>query len=81
MGQFRDSISGVPTKCAIWMQPQRRAAENTIGSKVVAYSRVQAVMNLVCPSARDNSPTPKGVSNAKLTSRGWFLDADSHDLN
>jgi hypothetical protein len=22
-------------------------------------------------------PTPKGVPNAKLTSRGWFLDADS----
>jgi hypothetical protein len=26
-------------------------------------------------------PTPKGVLNAKLTSRGWFLDADSHELN
>jgi hypothetical protein len=21
-------------------------------------------------------PTPKGVPNVKLTSRGWFLDAD-----
>jgi hypothetical protein len=26
-------------------------------------------------------PTPKGVSNAKLTLCGWFLDADSHKLN
>ncbi len=26
-------------------------------------------------------PTPKGVPNAKLTSRGWFLDAESHKLN
>ncbi len=26
-------------------------------------------------------PTPKGVPNAKLTSRGWFLDADSHKLS
>ncbi len=24
-------------------------------------------------------PTPKGVPNAKLTSRGWFLDADLHN--
>jgi hypothetical protein len=54
-GQFRDSISGVQGICAIWMQPWRRAAENTIGSKVVAYSRVRAVMSLVCPSARGKS--------------------------
>jgi hypothetical protein len=26
-------------------------------------------------------PTPKGVLNAKLTSCGWFLDADSHKLS
>jgi hypothetical protein len=26
-------------------------------------------------------PTPKGVPNAKLTSRGWFLDACSHKLS
>jgi hypothetical protein len=26
-------------------------------------------------------PTPKGVPNAKLTSRGWFLDVDSHKLS
>ncbi len=26
-------------------------------------------------------PTPKGVPNVKLTSHGWFLDADSHKLS
>jgi hypothetical protein len=26
-------------------------------------------------------PTPKGVPNAKLTSWGWFLDAESHKLS
>jgi hypothetical protein len=36
--QNRDSISGVPGICAIWMPAPWRAAENTIGSKVVAYS-------------------------------------------
>jgi hypothetical protein len=58
-GQFRDSISGVPGICAIWMWSPRRAAENTIGSKVVAYSRVQAVVSLVCPSARGKSQHQK----------------------
>jgi hypothetical protein len=38
LGQNRDSISGVPGICAIWMPPPWRAAENTIGSMVVAYS-------------------------------------------
>jgi hypothetical protein len=51
-GQFRDSISGVPEICAIWMPPPWRAAKNTIGSKVVGYSRVRAMVSLVCPSAR-----------------------------
>jgi hypothetical protein len=60
-------------KMAIWMPPPRRVAEYIIGSKVVAYSRVRAVVSLVCPSARGLSPTPKGVPNAKLTSRGWFF--------
>jgi hypothetical protein len=58
-GQFRDSISGVPGICAIWMPPPWRAAENTIGSKVVAYSRVRAVVSLVCPSARGKSQHPR----------------------
>jgi hypothetical protein len=54
-GQNRDSISGVPGICAIWMPPPWRAAENTIGSKVVAYSQVRGVVSLVCPSARGKS--------------------------
>jgi hypothetical protein len=54
-GQNRDSISGVPGICAIWMPPPWRAAENTIRSKVVAYSQVRAVVSLVCPSARGKS--------------------------
>jgi hypothetical protein len=58
-GQFRDSISGVPGICAIWMWSARRAAENTIGSKVVAYSRVRAVVSLVVQSARGNSQHPR----------------------
>jgi hypothetical protein len=58
-GQFRDSISGIPGICAIWMWSPRRAAENTIGSKVVAYSQVRAVVSLVCPSARGKSQHPR----------------------
>jgi hypothetical protein len=38
-GQFRDSISGVPGKCDIWMPLPWSNAEYTIGNKVVAYSR------------------------------------------
>jgi hypothetical protein len=58
-GQFRDSISGVPGICAIRMPPPRRGAENNIESKVVAYSRVRAVVSLVCPSARGKSQHPR----------------------
>jgi hypothetical protein len=58
-GQFRDSISGVPTKCAIRVPPPRSNTEYTIGSKVVAYSRVRAVLSLVCPSARGKSQHPR----------------------
>ncbi|CAM6011308.1 unnamed protein product [Sphagnum balticum] len=46
-GQFRDSISGVPTKCAIRMPPPWSNTEYTIGRKVVAYSRVRAVVSLL----------------------------------
>jgi hypothetical protein len=58
-GQFRDSVSGVPKKCAIRVPPPRSNAEYTIGSKVVAYSRVRAVVSLVCPSARGKSQHPR----------------------
>jgi hypothetical protein len=75
-GQFRDSISGVPGIWAIWMPLPWWVAENTIGSKVVAYSQVRAVVSLVCSSACGRSQHQR-VSRMKLTSRGWFLDADS----
>jgi hypothetical protein len=46
---------GSPRISAIWMYSPRRAADNTIGSMVVPYSRVWAVVSLVCPSARGKS--------------------------
>jgi hypothetical protein len=58
-GQLRDSISRVPGKSDIQMPLPRANAEYTIGSKVVAYSRVRAVVSLVCPSARGKSQHPR----------------------
>ncbi len=62
-GQFRDNFA-TPFResreiCAIRMPPPWRGAQNTIGSKVVAYSRVRAVVSLVCPSARGKSQHPR----------------------
>jgi hypothetical protein len=45
------------------------------------FPRVQAVVSLVCPSARGLSQHPRVFPNAKLTSCGWFLDADSHNVS
>jgi hypothetical protein len=50
-GQFRDSNLGVPGKSDIRVCVPRRVTEYTIGSKVVAYSRVRAVVCLVIQSA------------------------------
>jgi hypothetical protein len=58
-GQLRDSISGVSGKSDIRMPLPRANAEYIIGSKVVAYSRVRAVVSLVCPSARGKSEHPR----------------------
>jgi hypothetical protein len=58
-GQLRDSISGVPGKSDIRMPLLRANAEYIIGSKVVAYSWVRAVVSLVCPSARGKSQHPR----------------------
>jgi hypothetical protein len=63
-GQLRDSISGVVGKSDIRMPLPRSNAEYTIGSKVVAYSRVRAVVSLVCPSARGKSQHPRVSRNA-----------------
>jgi hypothetical protein len=54
-GQLRDSISGVPGKSDIRAWVPWGVTEYTIESKVVAYSRVRAVVSLVCPSARGKS--------------------------
>jgi hypothetical protein len=70
-------VPGVSRICAIWMPPLWRAAENTIGSKVVAYSPSPGRGESCVSKCPWQVPTPKGVPNAKLTSRGWFLDADS----
>jgi hypothetical protein len=54
-GQFRDSnpgVPGVPGKSDIRAWVPRSVTEYTIGSMVVAYSRVRAVVCLVVQSAR-----------------------------
>jgi hypothetical protein len=62
-GRFRDSNPGVPGKSDIrvWVSP--RVTEYTIGSKVVAYSRVRAVVCLVVQSARGLSQHPRVSRN------------------
>jgi hypothetical protein len=62
-GQLQDSISGVPGKSDIRVWVPRGVTEYTIGSKVVAYSRVRAVVSLVCPSARGKSQHSKVSRN------------------
>ncbi len=66
-GQNRDSISGVPRICAIWMPPPWRAAKNTIGSKVVAYSPSPGCGESCVSKCLWQVPTLKGVPDAKLT--------------
>jgi hypothetical protein len=63
LGQLRDSISGVPGKSDIRMPLPRNNVEYTIGSKVVAYSRVRAVVCLVVQSARGLSQHPRVSRN------------------
>jgi hypothetical protein len=76
-GQFRDSNPGVQGKSdtRAWVPP--RVAEYTIESMVMAYSRGPGRGVSRGPKCSWLVPTPKGVPNAKLTSCGWFLDADS----
>jgi hypothetical protein len=62
-GQFRDSNPGVPGKSDIPAWGPRSVTEYTIGSKVVAYSRVRAVMCLVVQSARGLSQHPRVSRN------------------
>ncbi len=62
-GQFQDFNSGVPRKNDIRAWVPRRVTEYTIGSKVVAYSRVRAMVSLVVQSARGLSQHPKVSQN------------------
>jgi hypothetical protein len=63
-GQLQDSISGVLGKSDIRMPLPRVNAEYTLRSKVVAYSRVRAVVCLVVQSARGLSQHPRVSRNA-----------------
>ncbi len=62
-GQFRDSNPGVPGKNDIRAGVPRSVTEYTIGSKVVAYSRVRAVVCFVVQSARGLSQHPRVSRN------------------
>jgi hypothetical protein len=62
-GQFRDSDPGVPGKSDIRAWVPRSVTEYTIGSMVVAYSRVRAVVCLVVQSARGLSQHPRVSRN------------------
>jgi hypothetical protein len=71
-GQFRDSNLGVLGKSDIRAWVPRRVTEYTIGSKVVAYSRVRAVVCLVVQSVRGLSPHPRVSRKCELTTL-WFV--------
>jgi hypothetical protein len=58
-GQFWDSNPGVAGKSDIRAWVLRSVTEYTIGSKVVAYSRVRAVVCFVVQSARGLSQHPR----------------------
>jgi hypothetical protein len=62
-GQFRDSNLGVPGKSDIRAWVPRRVTEYTIGSKVVAYSRVRAMVSRMSPNARGLSQHPRVSRN------------------
>jgi hypothetical protein len=61
--KFRDSNPGVPGKSDIWAWVPRSVTEYTIGSKVVAYSWVRAVVSQVSPIARGLSQHPRVSRN------------------
>jgi hypothetical protein len=62
-GQFRDSNPGVPGKSDIRAWVPRSVTEYTIRSKVMAYSRVRAVVSQVSPIARGLSQHPRVSQN------------------
>ncbi len=70
--QFRDSNLGVPGKSDIRAWVLRRVTEYNIGSKVVAYSRIRAVVCLVVQSACGLSAHPRVSQKCELTTL-WFV--------
>jgi hypothetical protein len=62
-GQFRDSDPGVPGKSDIQAWVPWSVTEYTIGSMVVAYSQVRAVLSQVSQSARGLSQHPRVSRN------------------
>jgi hypothetical protein len=73
---FQESQEFVPFGCSLRDQPQRIP----YGGRwwlPPSPGRGESCVSK-CPW---QVPTPKGVPNAKLTSCGWFLDADSHKLS
>ncbi len=61
--KFRDSNPGVPGKSDIRAWVPQSVTEYTIGSKVVAYSRVRAVVSQGSPIARGLSQHPRVSQN------------------
>jgi hypothetical protein len=81
LAQFRESHAGVPgQKGHFDVGPVERC---------IVYYREYGGGILPSPGRGESCvskcpwlvPTPKGVPNAKLTSCGWFLGADSHKLS
>jgi hypothetical protein len=73
-GQFRNSNLGVPGKSDIRAWVPRKITEYIIGSKVVAYFRVQAVVNQVSPIARGLSQHPSsGRGESSESNCPWLV--------
>jgi len=73
---FQESQQNVPFGCSLRDQPQKIL----YGGRwwlPPSPGRGESCVSK-CPL---QVPTPKGVSNAKLTRFGWFLDVDSHKLS
>jgi len=73
---FRESQQNVPFRCSLRDQPQRIL----YGGRWWLPSSPGRGESCVSKCSW-KVPTPKGVPNAKLTSCGWFLDADLHELS
>jgi len=73
---FWESQQNVPFGCSLRDQPQRILCGGRWWLPPSPGRGESCVSK--CPW---QVPTQKGVSNAKLTSCGWFLDANSHEIS